>query len=163
MRHQLEIKFGKLKQETDSFRHFGHDDLRDALSCNVSTSQRAYLDNLKELVINRVRGDGRTAETNATIIEVSEYRNLVAGIAWVGLTDPTAQAAASMFQNALPQPLVSDLVKVNTFLAQLKHEYQVTIFRSYLKLDELRSCTIADSSLGNVSLQSGRTNVTDKQ
>ena len=151
LHEKLESKFGKLKRESNCFKHFGLNVLRDALTKHVSLSQQEYLSNLQPIKIDRRRGDGRTAETDASSTEVGEYRSLVAGISWVGVTDPASQAGASMFQNALPQPKVSDLIKVNVFLEQIKNGYQPIVFRHGLKLNALRLFTIADSSLGNMS------------
>jgi hypothetical protein len=151
LKDKLEAKFGAMKQEQDCFKHFGLDVLRDSITNNVTLSQKSYLDKLQEIQIDRKRGDGRTAETAASEVEIAEYRSLVAGIAWVGVTDPAAQAGSSMYQNHLPNPTIGDIVRLNAFLDQLKTGYQTTTFRSSLKFENLRLTTLVDSSLGNAA------------
>jgi hypothetical protein len=80
---------------------------------------------------------------------ITEFRSLISGIAWVGVTNPCAQAAASLYQHVLPKPLYEDLLKLNACLEQLQLEYKPIIFRHGLSLDKLRITTICDSSLGN--------------
>ena len=58
---------------------------------------------------------------------ITEFRSLISGIAWVGVTNPCAQAAASLYQHVLPKPLYEDVLKLNLCLAQLQQEYQPII------------------------------------
>ena len=42
----------------------------------------------------KARGDGRTDESECTQDEETDFRSLVSGMAWVGLTSPLAMSAA---------------------------------------------------------------------
>jgi hypothetical protein len=142
----LESQFGALKREEDCFTHFGVNVTRCPVTCNIEVSQRAYLMNLKCIVKEPGR---RAQDTPATKRETTDLRSLISGIAWVGVTHPGAQAAASMLQNALPSPKLLDIDRTNTVLLQLQVEYAPLLFRAGMRLDKLRIFTCCDSSLGN--------------
>jgi hypothetical protein len=148
---QLEAKFGAVRRERDSFKHFGVDvtHTRSSNGCVITASQKNYIAALKPIEVDRRRGDGRTADTVASSTEITEFRSVVSGIAWVGVTHAGALAAASLFQNSLPEPTIADLLKVNAFLIQLTDEYQPLIFKK-IPLPH-RLVEVSDSSLGNVS------------
>ncbi len=149
LKSRLEKEYGKLKEELNAFRHFGVDVTRDTKSLHVEASQKAYVANLKPITLDRSRGDGRTVDTLATSAEITEARSLISGIAWVGVTHPGAQAAASLLQHYLPTPTVGQILMCNAFLAQLQADYQPLIFRHGLSFNRLRVVTVTDSSLGN--------------
>jgi hypothetical protein len=113
----------------------------------VVASQASYIENLKP--INMTASKRRAVTADATKEEVTEYRSLVSGIAWVGVTHCGALAAASMLQNALPLPKVGDLTAVNNFLEQLVADYRPLVCK-YIE-PPLRFLEISDSSLGNVA------------
>ena len=112
-------------------------------------SQANYLAALKPISVQRSRGDGRTVTTKASPQEITEFRSLVSGIAWVGVTHPGAQAAASLFQGRLPEPFIQDILCLNNLLMQLQSQYHPVVFRSGLEFENLKMTTIGDSSLGN--------------
>ena len=147
---QLELKFGKVKREQSCFKHMGVDVIwsqnAETKDVQVVASQESYIANLRPITVTAKR---RAATTPATASEITEYRSLVSGIAWVGVTSCAALAAASMLQNALPLPTVADLLAVNCFLQQLITEYRPLIFK-YIA-PPLRLLEISDSSLGNVA------------
>jgi hypothetical protein len=120
---KMQAAFGPIEQEQGAFRHFGVDVVRDPQTRHVYMSQEFYIQQLWPVVLQRVRGDGRTADTAANDAETTELRSLTSGIAWVGVTHAGAQAAASLFQNALLTPAISDFVRLNCFLDQLRAEY----------------------------------------
>jgi len=134
LQSQLETQFGKLSRQENAFRHFGVDITRCESTKNIEISQRQYLDGLKPIVVEKKRGDGRLVSTAANSKEITEYRSLVSALAWLGVTHPGAQAAASLFQHALPVPLLADVDRVNQCLAQLKSEYVPVVFRSGMML-----------------------------
>jgi hypothetical protein len=146
---KMQAAFGPIKQEQGAFRHFGVDVVRDPQTRHVYMSQEFFIQQLWPVVLQRVRGDGRTADTAANDAETTEFRSLTSGIAWVGVTHAGAQAAASLFQNALLTPAISDLVRLNCFLDQLRAEYAPLCFRH--GLGPTRIVCISDSSLGNAS------------
>jgi hypothetical protein len=61
-----------------------------------------------------------------------------------------AQAGASLYQGFLPAPSFENARHLNSFLEQLKTQYQPLIFRSDMNWQELVFLAISDSSLGNV-------------
>ena len=67
------------------------------------------------------------------------------------MTDPSAQAGASLYQAFLPNPTFADGRHLNAFLLQLQTNYSALVFRSDLNWADLRLVCIADSSLGNVA------------
>jgi hypothetical protein len=73
----------------------------------------------------------------------------VSGIAWAGVTSPTAQAGASLFQAALPTPTVGQCLHLNAFLEQLRSIYQPLLFRHDVDVSKAKLMCVADSSLGN--------------
>ena len=84
--HQdLEKRFGAMKAEKNSFRHFGVDISRNS-NKDVQMCQKNYIANLKP--ISRKKEKGRTVESDANTSEITDYRSLVSGIAWVGITSP---------------------------------------------------------------------------
>ena len=148
---KMELKFGSVRREIGSFKHFGVDVVHNISQgeCTITASQSEYIKALKPITVNRKRGDGRLVDSPASPAEITEYRSVVSGIAWVGVTHGGALAAASLLQNALPTPTIGDLLKVNAFLEQLTADYQPLVYK---KLKEpLRFVEISDSSLGNVA------------
>jgi len=139
-----------MKKEVDSFRHYGVDCCRDALTGHCSMSQESYLDSLTPIDIDRVRGSGRTAESPASAFEVTEYRSLVSAIAWAGVTSAQAQASASMYQSFVPGTTIANITHLNECLKQLRADYHPLIFRHDLGAS-LRIVVVADSSLANMS------------
>ena len=151
LHQQLESHFGTLKKEENRFRHFGIDISRE--NHDVVLSQRVYLSTLKPVVINRKKGEGRTADTPGTASEITDFRSLVAGISWVGVTHPGAQAAASLYQTFLPNPAIKQILGVNEFLNQLITTYAPLRFVSGFDLNDIRIVCVCDSSLGNTGVE----------
>ena len=145
---QMEKPFGTIKAAKNKFRHFGieMERLKDG---SVVMDQAFYLAQLKTIEIDRTRGDGRTVETAASEKECADFRSLVAGVAWVGVTNPAAQAGASMYQHFLPNPLIRHVQMLNRFVEQLKAEYVPLTYQSGLKLSQCKLLVTTDSSLGN--------------
>ena len=143
----LEARFGKVKRETNCFRHFGVDVYRHVDTNHITCSQTAYLDQLKPIQIARKRGDGRTADTLATTEEITLYRSLVSAIAWLGVTYPPALAAASLYQGFLPAPNIQNVLHLNACLQQFRDQYQPLIYRHGMTNPKL--VVVPDSSLGN--------------
>jgi dimeric dUTPase (all-alpha-NTP-PPase superfamily) len=147
----LEKDFGTLKKEVNSFKHFGVHVSRGPNKTDVIVSQSEYIKTLKPIDIKRIRGDGRTVDTKASASEISDFRSLISGIAWLGVTHPGAQAAASIYQGFLPEPLIKHLQFANNFLEQIQKEYRPVIFRSDIDLAKCKLVVVSDSSLGNNS------------
>ena len=145
----LEKDFETLKKEVNTFKHFGVHISRGSNRHDVIVSQAEYMKTLKPIEIRRVRGDGRTVETKANATEISDFRSLISGIAWLGVTHPGAQAAASIYQGFLPEPLIKHLQFANNFLTQILQEYRPVIFRSDINLSNCKQVIVSDSSLGN--------------
>ena len=112
-------------------------------------SQVEYMSNLKPVQLDRKRGTGRTLEAQANETEVADFRSLVAGIAWLGVTHGGAQAGASLYQGCLPNPTIKDVVGLSSLLQQLREEYRPLKFISGFSLDDIRILPVCDSSLGN--------------
>jgi hypothetical protein len=85
----LEARFGTMKAESGQFKHFGVDVTKEP-NFDVVLSQERYLSTLKPVEVLRKRGDGRLMESPALDAEVSDFRSLVSGVAWVGVTHPGA-------------------------------------------------------------------------
>ena len=143
----LEARFGKVKREVNSFRHFGVDVFRNPSSKHITCSQEAYLKQLKPIYVERKRGDGRTAETAANSAEITLFRSLVSAIAWLGVTYPPALAAASLYQGFLPAPTIQQVLHLNACLQQFFEQYKPLIYRHGLINKKL--LIVPDSSLGN--------------
>ena len=148
---QLEKHFGALKKEENAFRHFGIDISRK--QHDVLMSQQQYLSTLKPVTVNRTRGEGRTQDTPGTEAEITDFRSLVAGISWVGVTHPGAQAAASLYQTYLPHPTIKQILNLNSFLNQLVSTYTPLRFASGFDLRDVRILCVCDSSLGNSGVE----------
>jgi len=125
------------------FRHFGEDIVQDREKNIVTSSQAQYITDLTAIEVpSRCL---KTAECPAATI--TEYRATVSAIAWVGVSSPTALAAASMLQGCLPKPTWKDVVKLNANLQQLKETYTPVVYHA---IDPpLRILNVADSSFGN--------------
>jgi hypothetical protein len=80
---------------------------------------------------------------------VTDFRSLVSGIAWVGITSPGAQAIASLMQSYLPVPKLKHLDMVNAALQQLIDGYVPLVFRAGFDLKYSKLLLMTDSSLGN--------------
>jgi len=145
----LEKDFGTLKKEMNSFKHYGVHVSRGSNKHDVIVSQAEYIKTLKPIEIRRTRGDGRTIDTKANAAEVSDFRSLISGIAWLGVTHPGAQAAASIYQGYLPEPLVKHLQAANSFLTQIQGDYRPVTFRADIDLANCKIAVVTDSSLGN--------------
>ena len=148
---QLETHFGTLKKEENSFRHFGINVSR--RQHDVLMSQKDYLATLKPVSVNRKRGEGRTQDTPGTDAEISDFRSLVAGVSWMGVTHPGAQAAASLYQTFLPHPTIKQILGLNQFLDQLTTTYEPLRFASGFDLNDVRIVCVSDSSLGNTGVE----------
>ena len=81
--------------------------------------------------------------------EVTDFRSLVSGMAWVGITSPGAQAVASLMQGFLPVPKLKHLDMANAALQQLIDEYVPLVFRFGFSLSSSKLLLKTDSSLGN--------------
>ena len=147
----LEKDFGTLKKEVNVFKHFGVHVSRGVNKADVIVSQAEYIKTLNSIEIRRIRGDGRTVDTKATATEVSDFRSLVSGVAWLGVTHPGAQAAASIFQGFLPEPTIKHIQFANNFLEQIRKDYRPVIFRADVDLANCKMVVVTDSSLGNNS------------
>eukprot|EP00969_Alexandrium_andersonii_P033964 1485070-Alexandrium_andersonii.AAC.1 len=80
-----------MKRHDGSFRHFGLEISQSKGSDGVtSLSQATYLENLREAEVEKKRGDGRTDTDMLNDAEIKDYRSLVCGIAWAGITSPIA-------------------------------------------------------------------------
>ena len=143
----LEARFGKVKREINSFRHFGVDVYRNPATKHITCSQEAYLKQLKPITIERKRGDGRTADSAANAAEITLFRSLVSAVAWLGVTYPPALAAASLYQGFLPAPTIQQVLHLNACLQQFFEQYQPLIYRHGLTNKKL--IIVPDSSLGN--------------
>jgi hypothetical protein len=146
----LEKKFGSMTFEEGTFKHFGvhitkHNDH------SVELSQEKYLATLKDITVHRTRGDGRVLDSEASESEISDFRSLVSGVAWMGVTHPAAQSAASLYQHCLPQPKISDLMHLNAFVQQLRDCNCSLKFIPGLPLDKCKLIVQSDSSLGNAA------------
>ena len=140
---QLSSVFGELKLDLAKFKHFGVDIEQDPTTFAITTSQASYIAELKPIITT-----GRTNKTVAVPPElVTEYRALVSAIAWVGVTSPQAIASASLLQAALPQPLYSDIARVNENLAQLSKTYKPLQYK-FIPLPH-RLLELGDSSFAN--------------
>ena len=144
---ELQKRFGPMKAERGDFKHFGVH-VSKLANHHIVMSQAKYLEVLKPVITIHPRGSGRQLDSEASAEEISDYRSLVSGIAWVGVTNPNAQAAASLFQGFLPLPCIRQVERLNAFLAQLKACYVPTTF-TCIDLASAKLLTIADSSLGN--------------
>jgi hypothetical protein len=111
--------------------------------------QKAYLLNLKPVEVKRKKGDGRVADSDLNAAECSDFRSLVSGIAWLAMTSPVAQAAASLYQHYLPVPHVKHALQLNEFLASLTQSYVPLRFEKSYNWDHCRFLVVTDSSLGN--------------
>jgi hypothetical protein len=90
LRTDLEKRFGQMKAEKTNFMHFGVDISRDNSTKDVTMDQRSYVRNLKP--IPRKKEKGRTTDSDSNAEEITNYRSLISGVAWVGITSPGAQA-----------------------------------------------------------------------
>ena len=117
----------------------------------VVLSQAEYIKNLNCVSVSKTRGSGRTQDSPANEQEVADFRSLVAGVAWVGVTHGGAQAIASLYQSFLPVPTIKQVTGLNAALEQLRQDYRPLVFSAGFKLKELRIVPVCDSSLGNNS------------
>ena len=143
--HQvLESQFGSISAETDNFKHFGVNVSRCLKEKHVFACQKEYVADLVPIELPSGK-----ASTIANTLQVTAFRSLVSGVAWVGVTHAGAAAGASLYQGCLPNPTYEDIRHLNVFLKQLKDTYKPLVFRHGLQ--PTRILTIADSSLGNMS------------
>ena len=146
---ELSKRLGDLKAEKNNFRHFGVDVSRETSILEVTFSQADYITNLKP--IDRSKKKGITVDSPASAEQVSDFRSLVSGIAWVGITSLTAQAVASLLQGFLPTPTVGMLDKANSALAQVREEYVPHVFKHGFTWERSKLLMLADSALGNAN------------
>ena len=99
----LEKQFGTIKASEDTFTHFGVQVWRDKETGNVHSSQKAYLAGLEPVPVPKGKED-----TKCDPVQVTAFRSLVSAIAWGGVTNPAAQAGASLYQACLPEPTFAD-------------------------------------------------------
>ena len=142
----MEKSFGAITTAVDDFKHFGVQVRRDSISGNVEASQEAYVRDLLPMEVPK-----GAAATLCTAPQITAFRSLVSAIAWGGVTDPMAQAGASLYQSCLPVPSFENARHLNSFLGQLQAQYQPLVFRSDMDWKNLCFLAISDSSLGNVS------------
>ena len=147
---ELQVRLGAMKAEKNSFRHYGVDILRNEKTFNITLDQTHYISqNLQPITRNKQRGV--TVDSPATDAQISDYRSLVSGIAWVGVTSPGAQAVASLLQGFLPKPLVKHLDYANNALQQLAAEYVPHTFVHGFNIGKCKIVQTSDSSLGNTN------------
>jgi hypothetical protein len=112
---------------------------------NVYASQKDYLSQLEPVTLPT----GRTKKEDlASPSLVTEFRSLVAGIAWTGVTYAPSLTAGSLFQGYLPNVTIGQCEQLNAVLKQLKEEYRPLIYRADIH-PPFRLISIVDSSLGN--------------
>ena len=99
----LEKQFGTIKASEDNFTHFGVQVWRDKETGNVHSSQKAYQAGLEPVPVPKGKED-----TKCDPVQVTAFRSLVSAIAWGGVTNPAAQAGASLYQACLPLPTFAD-------------------------------------------------------
>jgi len=139
--------FGELTIDFDNFKHFGIDVVtaKDADGNRIITaSQKAYIDEISP--IEMPTKYAKVAKVPPEIITL--YRSLASGIAWVGVTDPTAVSSASLLQTFLPELSWADIERINHNLFCLKRDYQPLQFQKIAKPWKLLE--ISDSSFANV-------------
>ena len=146
---ELQKHLGDMKAEKNFFRHFGVDICRDPKTLDVKLDQSDYIKCLRP--IDRKKTRGRTVETDADASEITSYRSLVSGMAWVGITSPLAQAVASLLQTHLPQPKLKHLDMANNALEQLSTTYVSHTFKHGFDISSCKLLQLSDSSLGNVA------------
>ena len=146
----LSKEFTEYSLEKNHFKHYGVDVWRDPVKLHLYDSQQDYLDAIPEIKLPAGRFSKEALADDAL---VTEFRSVVAGIAWVGVSYGPAGAAGSLFQGFLPHPTLGQCVQVNDVLNQLRTEYRPTIYRSDLKLP-LCINSVSDSSLANNSKKS---------
>ena len=142
---ELEKHFGKLKKECSAFRHFGVD-VKRMSDGSIALDQTEYLKLLKPITLPRCNQLAAASETQLT-----DFRSLVSGIAWVGVTSPEAQACASLLQGFTGELIVKQIHFANNSLAQLKAQYTPLVLRAGHVISHSKLVCIGDSSLGNSS------------
>ena len=115
LHHHMESTFGAVTSAKDDFTHYGVHVHRCVSTGHVFASQKKYVDELKPLEIPKGKGD-----TTASPALVTQFRSLVSAIAWAGVTSPTAQAGASLYQSCLPLPTYEQCRHLNVFLQLVK-------------------------------------------
>ena len=142
----LSENFSGLSIDWDNFKHFGVDVATSAIKDadrKITASQEKYISDLNpiELPPKYAKSGKVPPET------VTQYRSLVSGMAWTGVTAPQSVASASLLQGCLPEPTWFDVERVNNNLAQLKSEYVPLM---YQKIPEpWRFVNVGDSSFAN--------------
>ncbi len=153
----LEKSFGDTKRHGGAFRHFGMDVTQsladDAQDWGtLAFSQQQFLDQLEMVDLSDIRrGQGRTQDTDLTAKEVTDFRSVACGIAWLGLTSPMAQAAGSLYQSFLPQPNIAQARMLNECLLQIKENYIPYTIHSWIFTEkpddmDMRLLVFSDSS-----------------
>ena len=147
---ELRKEFVEITTERNHFRHYGVDCFRCPRTFNVFGSQQDYLEEIRPIALPSSRV---SKETLCNADEVTEYRSVVAALAWVGVTFAPAAAAGSLFQSFLPKPNYEQCRQVNLVLAQIKEEYKPLMSLASLQ-GPLQIVAPSDSSLGNSSKRS---------
>jgi hypothetical protein len=150
LENAMRTEFIEITTEKNHFRHYGVDCFRCPQTFNVYSSQSDYLAEIHSIELEKPKA---SKETLCSAAEVTEYRSVVAALAWVGVTFAPACAAGSLFQGFLPTPNYEQCRQVNLVLAQIKVEYRPLMSLSCLK-GPIQIVTISDSSLGNSSKRS---------
>merc|ERR1712232_249281 len=94
LKHDVEKLYGKMKQNSGEFRHFGVD-FAQTHDSDISMFQRNYLQMLTLVQIQKVRGDGHTIDFSLIDEEPMNYCSVTCGIAWVSVEGLTPEAASS--------------------------------------------------------------------
>ena len=90
---ELRKEFVEITTERNHFRHYGVDCFRCPRTFNVFSSQQDYLEEIRPIALPSSRV---SKETLCNAAEVTEYRSVVAAIAWVGVTFAPAATARTM-------------------------------------------------------------------
>lgn len=147
LHHDLSAVFGKLTLDYDAFRHFGVDITSSKDEDNnkiIEASQLAYMQELKPITFP----EGRFAKTSKMpATAITEYRSLVSGMAWCGVTAPTAVSSASLLQGALPEPTWADAERLNLNLSEMIKHYVPLRFQKIPK--PWRLIEVSDSGFAN--------------
>ena len=128
----LENRFGPIKRHQVQFKHVGVDFTQKSADSDITMDQTAYIATLNEVDLQKVRGDGRLADSPLNASKTTDYRSLACGIAWAGVTSPSGQCAGSLYQTYLPHPTIAHARMLNTCLRQLRETYTPLVFKRCL-------------------------------
>jgi len=116
---------------------------------SITVNQQHYIENhIDKIIVDKDRRSQKFSR--CTHKEISDLRTLIGGLAWVSKeTRPDIAGRVAMLQQAMPHPMIRDLLEGNSILDELQKTSTLGLKIQPIPLQRLRMGVVSDASWGN--------------